>query len=187
VTFERWLRSVLARPSDDEAGVTLSTVHRVKGMEWDRVVVFGATAGLLPHRLAGDVEEERRVMHVAVTRGRSRVVVLADASRPSAFVDELAGTAARRPPAAVLARTQVAAPPVISPRRAPVHETLSRWRRERSHRDGVPAYVVAPNELLADLEQARPTNRVALGRVRGMGPKRMELYGDELLDVLREL
>ena len=32
-------------------GVTLSTVHRVKGREWPRVVVFGATDGLVPHRL----------------------------------------------------------------------------------------------------------------------------------------
>ncbi len=47
--------------------------------------------------------------------------------------------------------------------------------------------MVAPNELLVALAQARPTSLVALGRVRGMGPKRLELYGDELLDVLREL
>ena len=45
-------------------GVTLSTIHRVKGREWDRVAVFGVADGIVPHRLAEDVEEERRVLHV---------------------------------------------------------------------------------------------------------------------------
>jgi len=89
--LEPWLRSVLTRPGD-EAGVTLSTIHRVKGREWARVAVFGASDGLMPHRLAqgrAAQEEERRVFHVAITRGVDRVTVLADATRPSPFLSEL--------------------------------------------------------------------------------------------------
>src|SRR5690606_22955605 len=78
--FEPWLRSVLRRERD-ATGVTLSTVHRVKGREWDRVAVFGVTEGILPHRLATDVEEERRVLHVAVTRARHQATVLVDEAR----------------------------------------------------------------------------------------------------------
>ena len=87
-TFEVWLRGLLGRSSDRD-GVTLATVHKVKGREWPRVVVYGANSGLLPHRLADDDEEERRVLHVAITRCRERVVVLADAARPSPFLPEL--------------------------------------------------------------------------------------------------
>ena len=115
------------------------------------------------------------------------MVVLGDAARPSPFLDELAGTASHEAPAAARAAVGRASPATPAKAPAPVNETLSQWRRQRSSRDGVPAYVVASNELLADLEQARPTTLVALGRVRGMGPKRMELYADELLDLLREL
>jgi DNA helicase II / ATP-dependent DNA helicase PcrA len=89
--LEPWLRTVLTRPGDD-AGVVLSTIHRVKGREWARVAVFGASDGLMPHRLAqgrAAQEEERRVFHVAITRGIGRVAVLADASRPSPFLAEL--------------------------------------------------------------------------------------------------
>jgi DNA helicase-2/ATP-dependent DNA helicase PcrA len=89
--LEPWLRSVLTRPGD-EAGVTLSTIHRVKGREWARVAVFGASDGLMPHRLAqgrAAQEEERRVFHVAITRGIGRVTILADATRPSPFLSEL--------------------------------------------------------------------------------------------------
>ncbi|GMU55781.1 MAG: hypothetical protein AMXMBFR33_49270 [Candidatus Xenobia bacterium] len=86
-SFESWLRELLSRPG--RPGITLSTVHRVKGMEWDGVLVYGAQMGLLPHRLADDLEEERRIFHVALTRGRQRVAVLADAREPSGFLSEL--------------------------------------------------------------------------------------------------
>ena len=66
-TFETWLRRAFQREAA-EHGVTLSTVHRVKGREWDRVAVFGVSSGILPHRLTEDREEERRVLHVAITR-----------------------------------------------------------------------------------------------------------------------
>ena len=96
-TFDGWLREVLRRETAPD-GVTLSTVHRVKGREWSRVAVFGVNAGLLPHRLAQDDEEERRVFHVAITRGREQVVLLVDEERPSPFLDELTGQVSRRRP-----------------------------------------------------------------------------------------
>ncbi|HEX6539412.1 MAG TPA: UvrD-helicase domain-containing protein [Candidatus Dormibacteraeota bacterium] len=88
VTFESWLREVLARPSGRD-GVTLATVHKVKGEEWDRVLVADVRDGILPHRRAPDVEEERRILHVAITRGRGQVVVLSDRARPSPFIQQL--------------------------------------------------------------------------------------------------
>jgi DNA helicase-2/ATP-dependent DNA helicase PcrA len=93
--FEPWLRAALAATGAD-AGVTLSTVHRVKGREWPRVAVFGASDGLMPHRLSAGrdaAEEERRVFHVAITRGIGAMAILADSSRPSPFLDELAADA----------------------------------------------------------------------------------------------
>jgi DNA helicase II / ATP-dependent DNA helicase PcrA len=93
-TFRDWLADRLRVPGHPD-GVTLSTIHRVKGMEWDRVVVYAANAGLFPHRLADDVEEERRIFHVAVTRCRQHVDVIADRERVSPFVGELTRAAAR--------------------------------------------------------------------------------------------
>ncbi len=90
--FEPWLRERLALPTNPD-GVTLSTVHRVKGLEWDHVVVFGADRGSMPHELSDDIEEERRVFHVALTRGRETVTILVDEGRPSRFLAELDGSA----------------------------------------------------------------------------------------------
>ena len=88
--------------------MTLSTVHRVKGEEWEFVCVADVRRGMMPHRLAEDVEEERRILHVAITRAREQVLVLTDAARPSPFVAELlepaAPVAASEPAVAPLAQ-----------------------------------------------------------------------------------
>lgn len=49
--------------------VVLMTVHRSKGLEWPIVWVVGCNDKVLPHA-KGDIEEERRLMYVAVTRAR---------------------------------------------------------------------------------------------------------------------
>ena len=87
-TFEAWLNSVLSR-NEADGGVELATVHRVKGREWNNVITYDASDGLLPHRLATDRSEERRVFHVALTRGRNQAVVLANAASPSPFIAEM--------------------------------------------------------------------------------------------------
>jgi DNA helicase-2/ATP-dependent DNA helicase PcrA len=194
--FEPWLRAALDRPPA-AGGVTVSTIHRVKGREWDRVAVVGVSEGLLPHRLAEDVEEERRILHVAVSRGRRQVAVLADAARPSPFLDELRGTApraaerpgpARRPAAARERRPTApaadAAP--LPPDGARVEEALKVWRRGRARADGVAAFIVASNAVLRAVAEARPTSVEELARVPGIGPTKLELYGDELLAVVAE-
>jgi DNA helicase-2/ATP-dependent DNA helicase PcrA len=97
-TFESWLRQVLGRSSVEGPLVLLSTIHRIKGREWDHVVIFDASRGLFPHRLANDEEGERRVFHVALTRARTQVVALADIEAPSIFLAELDGSRVRPAP-----------------------------------------------------------------------------------------
>ncbi|MGH9291659.1 MAG: 3'-5' exonuclease, partial [Acidimicrobiales bacterium] len=91
--FEDWLRAALQHPGSAD-GVMLSTIHRVKGREWPCVVLHEISAGLFPHRLATDVEEERRIFHVGLTRASSSVHVVAG-DPPSPFLAEL--TEERRP------------------------------------------------------------------------------------------
>lgn len=194
-TFEVWLRQLLGRPADPQ-GVTLATVHKVKGREWPQVIVYGATAGLLPHRLADDVEEERRVLHVAITRGRERVVVLADDSRPSPFLPELTAPA---PAERQAGASWSAPPPVVSSnataaRRAgkapaspygdpddPLFVALRAWRSEQAKAGGVPPYVVFADRVLHEIARLRPDGPVALGRISGIGPAKLERYGADVL------
>jgi DNA helicase II / ATP-dependent DNA helicase PcrA len=196
VTFVPWLTDRLRESGD--TGVTLSTVHRVKGREWDRVVVFGVAAGLLPHRLTEDIEAERRVLHVGITRGRNHVVVLSDQLRPSPFLAELTGVASHTPIAISRPVSPGARPGVMAPKsgsgKPPVEELapdaevrfqkLRAWRSERARRDKVSPFIVAPDRTLRAIAKAAPSSLVQLSRVEGIGPTKLDAYGEEILGVL---
>jgi DNA helicase-2/ATP-dependent DNA helicase PcrA len=68
---------VLAGDGEDEGMVTLSTVHSAKGLEWHTVFVLWAADGRFPSMYGvqddADIEEERRLMYVAVTRAKDRL------------------------------------------------------------------------------------------------------------------
>lgn len=67
-------------------GVTLSTVHAAKGLEWSTVFVVGFSKDLLPHRRAESEDEERRIAYVALSRAKDRLVI-SGAGEPSPFLD----------------------------------------------------------------------------------------------------
>ncbi|MEO1064612.1 MAG: UvrD-helicase domain-containing protein [Actinomycetota bacterium] len=242
-TFGSWLNERLGTPGDDD-GVHLSSIHRVKGLEWDHVAVSGVDLGLLPHRLADDIEEERRILHVAMTRARRELLLVADDDSPSPFLAELDEPGEPPPEVAPTKRREAkldglpsvaaevgvevqltggfhgvvqsvdgedvlvaldgggvtrvgpADPVTIDGRlvvlgpEAPdegVFEALRAWRSERARADGVPAYVVLSNADLEDIARRRPTTLDELADCRGIGPTRLERYGDDLLAVLDEL
>jgi DNA helicase II / ATP-dependent DNA helicase PcrA len=84
-----------------ENAVVLSTIHSAKGLEWETVFVTGLEQGVLPHANNDDLEEERRVAYVAVTRAKRLLGLSYAAERfrqgtaPSQFLSELAGKAPR--------------------------------------------------------------------------------------------
>ena len=94
--FSGWLAGRLDGGGSGSDRVRLATVHRVKGLEWPHVIVYEASAGLMPHRLSHDHEEERRVFHVALTRC-SESVTLICGDEPSPFLSELRKMAPPRP------------------------------------------------------------------------------------------
>ncbi len=84
--------------------VTVATIHAVKGLEFDNVFLVALEDGIFPTQraiIAGDVEEERRLMYVAITRARKRLFVLNARQRyrfgkteylpKSRFVGEMSG------------------------------------------------------------------------------------------------
>jgi len=108
------------------AAVTLATMHAAKGLEWDAVLLPSLTEGIMPivhARTAEAVEEERRLLYVAVTRARVHLALSwapartpgAEASRQrSRFLASLRGGDPPAPPG-----TGGLRPPVAPPQGAP--------------------------------------------------------------------
>ena len=192
-SFESWLRTALAaRRSAD--GVTLSTVHRVKGMEWPHVVVHHADAEQYPHRLAEDVEEERRLFHVAITRA-SRHVTIVTGPDPSPFVEELTNEPAadrvisshRPDPVAAHAKKPKKSDPTadLDATATARFDRLKTLRTELAA--GKPAYVVFDNKTLAAIARTAPTTKRDLSRISGVGPAKLDKYGDAFVELIAAL
>jgi DNA helicase-2/ATP-dependent DNA helicase PcrA len=64
--------------------VTLSTVHQAKGLEWKNVFVVGVQERKMPHE-RGDLEEEKRIFYVAISRAAKRLRI-SFAGSPSTFI-----------------------------------------------------------------------------------------------------
>ena len=257
-TFGPWLRRLLATPSDAN-GVTLATVHRVKGLEWPHVIVYDVSFSVFPHRLSIDIEEERRVFHVGITRCTTSLVVTADADSPSIFLNELRAPGspatnevlqpARReadrgsrdvhpvpaevglkfrwggydftvreviPEGVVVStgdsrmttlpfgwtfslggqtRTLVARSATKSRRAAAeptvgadlgLYKALKAWRLEQSRADSVPAFVIFNDRTLDELSRVPPRTVGELLGITGIGPAKVDRYGDQILAVIAE-
>ena len=59
------------------------------------------------------------------------------------------------------------------------------WRAGQAKARGVPAYVVLDDATIGQVAAVRPRTEAALARVRGIGPKRVEMYGAEILELIR--
>ena len=69
-------------------GVTLATLHSAKGLEWNHLFLIGVAEGLLPISNANDLNEERRLFYVGVTRAKENIQITY-AGKPSAFLADL--------------------------------------------------------------------------------------------------
>ena len=64
-------------------------------------------------------------------------------------------------------------------------DQLKTWRREEARRQGIPAYIVLHDATLAEIARRAPRTRTALAEVPGIGDKRLERYGEQLLALVR--
>ena len=106
-----WLNriSLITRDDEDEdegGKVNLMTIHAAKGLEFEVVHIAGCEDGIIPHAKSleegeGNLEEERRLFYVAVTRARKKLYITSalrrrkqnqvSDQRPSPFLEEIPG------------------------------------------------------------------------------------------------
>jgi DNA helicase-2/ATP-dependent DNA helicase PcrA len=67
-------RAKAAKAGEKESGVALATYFKAKGLQWHTVILTSCNEGLIPHKRA-QIEDERRLFYVALTRASSNLVV----------------------------------------------------------------------------------------------------------------
>ena len=168
------------------SAVTLLTLHKAKGSEFDAVCLVGLEEGMVPISYAvtpEDLAEERRLLYVGMTRARRHLWMSWAQQRPG-----WSGRPVKRRPSRFLDD--------ISPRPRPGRRTqvstgddrlaadLRAWRLERARRDQVPPYVVFNDRTLTELAATRPASVTELLAVHGLGTTKVRRYGSELLGLL---
>jgi DNA helicase-2/ATP-dependent DNA helicase PcrA len=157
---------------DARRGVHLLTYHGAKGLEFEAVLLPRVEEKELPSkqaRTAAQIEDERRLFYVGLTRAK-RVLSVSWVRKPSRFLTELTGE-----------------------RRADTRETpkgfevLKAWRLARARAEEIPAYVVFHNTTLEEIAARRPASLAELAAVPGVGPAKLERYGEDVLATLARL
>ncbi|MFI8072635.1 ATP-dependent DNA helicase UvrD2 [Streptomyces sp. NPDC086033] len=215
-------------------GVTLASLHSAKGLEWDAVFLVGVAEGMMPITYAKtdeQIEEERRLLYVGVTRARERLHVSWSLSRspggrpnrrPSRFLDGLrpgstattgrtagggpggvergftsaVGTAPRRTqrtPARcrVCGRTLTDAGEMKlmrcedcpSDMDEGLYERLRDWRAVQAQRSGQPAFCVFTDKTLMAIAETVPDDEHELARIPGVGLRKLNRYGADVLTI----
>ncbi len=88
--FKRKLRE--DKKKNNRSGVTLTTMHKAKGLEWNTVFVIDLNKNMIPYEQneqSTDIEEERRLLYVAITRAKDHLYLMNSSRSESLFFKEL--------------------------------------------------------------------------------------------------
>jgi DNA helicase-2/ATP-dependent DNA helicase PcrA len=149
-------------------GVHLLTYHRAKGLEFEAVFLPRLEEKELPSKLSKTddaLAEERRLLYVGLTRAKRHLSVTWS-GKPSRFLAEL--------------DLRAPAPKPVEPD-DPLYETLKEWRLKTAKAEEKPAYVIFHNSTLAEIVRRAPRTKEELAEVPGVGPSKLERYGEAVL------
>jgi DNA helicase-2/ATP-dependent DNA helicase PcrA len=193
-------------------GVTLASLHAAKGLEWDAVFLVGLADGTVPisyAKTAEQLEEERRLLYVGVTRAREHLTLSWSSARapggrggrrPSRFLPVESTQGSVSTPAGARKQRTVPVCRVCGARLFdPVQRKLRRcsgcpgspdeelfdrlreWRLLASSATAVPAYVVFTDATLTAIAEDRPSTMDSLASIPGVGPRKLTLYGEAVI------
>ena len=91
------MSKLVVENKENDNAVKLMTIHKSKGLEYPVVFIVGVNENILPHHRNENLNEERRLMYVAITRAEKELFISSteqygkNKTNPSLFIKELFG------------------------------------------------------------------------------------------------
>jgi len=158
--------------------VTLCTIHSAKGLEADTVFITQATHNNHPLQVSehpvierlqpkeyDKEEEERRLFYVAITRAKHELHITYTGA-PTSYI-----------PYHVKNKTQATG--------KNLKETLQNWRKNKSKNSRLPEFQILPNSALNKIVKKKPVSKQSLKGIWGLTTKKIDKYGEEIVDLVR--
>ena len=170
--FQAELEQGFGQGGESGAACTCSRYHGAKGLEFEVVLLPRLEEKELPSKQAKSRSRDRR--------GTAPLLRRVDAGEAVAH-----GNVGRSKPSRVHSGARTGRGPSLLPRGAGGLEALKAWRLSRARSDEIPAYVVFHNATLEEIAGRRAARALAeLAAVPGVGPAKLERYGEEVLAAL---
>ncbi|SAK93749.1 ATP-dependent DNA helicase RecQ [Caballeronia calidae] len=155
----------------------------------EKISTFGVGAAMSEPEWRAVFRQLVAFGYLAVDHDGFGALVLTDASKPVLRGEERVTLRKYVKPARARqssSRTGERADPTagMSPREKARWERLRAWRAETAKSDGVPAYVIFHDATLAEIARSDPDTVDDLRHIPGIGVRKLERFGDELLDVV---
>ncbi len=217
--FPGWLNAAIHRDDDGYSADAVDVVsfHAAKGLEWPIVHLAGLEAGYAPisyARTAEALEEERRLVYVAMTRAervlhlswaesrqfdgrsviRKRSPYLEQVLTASRVVTDLGstptpssvGASLTAGRAALDARRRTPATTLVGEADPSLLDALRRWRHHLASAATVADSVVLPDRTLVAVARQRPVRTEDLAALPGVGPLKLAEHGEALLALVAQ-
>jgi len=179
------------RPVEPKEGeVILATIHAIKGLEAELVIVMGCTPGNFPCKSSDHPildllkreeydkeEEERRLFYVAISRAKRSLILTYSGKSMTWFItDEM-----KR-----LIDIDIPAAPKTAPskRKGDLQIELRTWRSRKARELGIPAYMIMHDSTLQEIADSMPLSAYDLEGIPGIGKEKIRRYGGEILDIV---
>jgi len=184
------IRSEERKREEVEKGkITLATVHGIKGLEAETVFVIGCNGSNFPCKATehpvlelikiqeyDKEEEERRLFYVALSRAKKSLYLSYSGSSPTYFINDKM--------LKMIETNVVKVQKYKTNNSNTVALRLKEWRKEVARNKKVPAFYIMSDLTLNELVNRKPSNKMELNHIHGLGPVKIMKYGDELLDLI---
>ncbi len=188
--------------SQQEAQITLATIHAIKGMEADTVFLMGCTNSNFPCRGSehpiiemldeneyDKEEEEKRLFYVGISRPKKSLYISYSGKGISPFInDDMLSLLEEKKekPKPGYASVELEKADRTKPKQGSLFERLKNWRYTISKKEGVAPFMIMHDRTLMELCERMPINKEELSEISGIGPSKLRRYGDEILKLLHK-